>query len=147
MENEYDNKGFKYEIVKEKGVLSEGSKGWRKELNLVSWNGADSKYDLRDWAQEHDKMGKGITLTKEDRSGETENVVRNGSINTIEGKKMSGHASEFREATRVQMPAMVHLTRIGYKYFGRISEDTAGTVYDPDDNILKLPTPFWCGKF
>ena len=57
---------FKYEIVKEIGVLSEGSKGWRKELNLVSWNGADPKYDIRDWAPEHDKMGKGITLTKEE---------------------------------------------------------------------------------
>lgn len=42
----------------------------------------------------------------------------------------------FNEATRVQMPAMVHLTRIGYEYFGKISEDTANTVYDPDTNIL-----------
>lgn len=40
---------FKYEIVNEIGVLSENTKGWRKELNLVSWNGADPKYDLRDW--------------------------------------------------------------------------------------------------
>ena len=59
-------KDFKYEIVKEIGVLSEGSKGWRKELNLVSWNGAEPKYDLRDWAPEHEKMGKGITLTEEE---------------------------------------------------------------------------------
>ncbi len=59
-------KDFKYEIVKEIGVLSEGSKGWRKELNLVSWNGAEPKYDLRDWAPEHEKMGKGITLTDEE---------------------------------------------------------------------------------
>lgn len=42
----------------------------------------------------------------------------------------------FTEATRVQMPAMVHLTRLGYKYFGKISEDGAGTVYDPSTNIL-----------
>ena len=59
-------KDFKFEIVKEIGVLSEGSKGWRKELNLVSWNSADPKYDLRDWAPEHEKMGKGITLSKEE---------------------------------------------------------------------------------
>ena len=59
-------KDFKFEIVKEIGVLSEGSKGWRKELNLVSWNSADPKYDLRDWAPEHEKMGKGITLTREE---------------------------------------------------------------------------------
>ena len=59
-------KNFKFEIIKEIGVLSEGSKGWRKELNLVSWNGAEPKYDLRDWAPEHEKMGKGITLSKEE---------------------------------------------------------------------------------
>ena len=59
-------KDFQFEIIKEIGVLSEGSKGWRKELNLVSWNGSEPKYDLRDWAPEHEKMGKGITLTEEE---------------------------------------------------------------------------------
>ncbi|MEG1947436.1 MAG: PC4/YdbC family ssDNA-binding protein [Lachnospiraceae bacterium] len=54
---------IKYEIVKELGVLSESVKGWQKELNLVSWNGAEAKYDLRDWAPNHEKMGKGITLS------------------------------------------------------------------------------------
>ena len=44
--------------------------------------------------------------------------------------------SKFNEATRVQMPALVHLSRLGYTYFGKISEDMAGTVYDPDTNIL-----------
>ena len=44
--------------------------------------------------------------------------------------------SKFNEATRVQMPAMVHLTRFGYKYFGKIHEATKGTVYDGDTNIL-----------
>ncbi len=57
---------IKFEIIEEIGVLSESSKGWRKELNLVSWNGAAAKYDIRDWALEHEKMGKGITLTKEE---------------------------------------------------------------------------------
>ena len=55
-----------YEIVREITVLSESSKGWKKELNLVSWNGAEAKYDIRDWAPEHEKMGKGITLTEEE---------------------------------------------------------------------------------
>ena len=59
-------KEIKYEITKEIGVLSENAKGWRKELNMVSWNDAEPKYDLRDWAPEHEKMGKGITLTKEE---------------------------------------------------------------------------------
>lgn len=57
---------FKYEIVEEIGVISESSKGWTKELNLISWNGGQPKYDIRDWAPEHQKMGKGITLTREE---------------------------------------------------------------------------------
>lgn len=52
-----------YEIVEELGVLSENSKGWRKELNLIRWNNGEAKYDLRDWAPGHEKMGKGLTLT------------------------------------------------------------------------------------
>ena len=57
---------FKYDIVEEIGVLSENAKGWRKELNLISWNGATPKYDIREWAPDHEKMGKGVTLTKEE---------------------------------------------------------------------------------
>lgn len=56
----------KFEIKEEIGVLSESAKGWRKELNLISWNGAAPKYDIRDWAPEHEKMGKGITLSVEE---------------------------------------------------------------------------------
>ena len=55
---------IKFEIEQEIGVLSENAKGWTKELNLISWNGAAAKYDLRDWSPEHEKMGKGITLTE-----------------------------------------------------------------------------------
>lgn len=57
---------FKYEIVKELGVISEGSRGWTKELNLVSWNDKDPKFDIRDWAPDHEKMGKGVSLTEEE---------------------------------------------------------------------------------
>lgn len=57
---------LRYDIVEEIGVLSENAKGWRKELNLISWNGATPKYDIREWAPEHEKMGKGVTLTKEE---------------------------------------------------------------------------------
>ena len=57
---------IKYDIVKELGVISESAKGWTKELNLVSWNGGAPKYDIRDWAPEHEKMGKGVTLTKDE---------------------------------------------------------------------------------
>lgn len=57
---------IKYEIKENLGVLSESARGWTKELNLVSWNDKAPKYDLRDWAPEHEKMGKGITLTAEE---------------------------------------------------------------------------------
>ena len=50
---------------------------------------------------------------------------------------MSEHRSMFNEATRVQMPALVHLTRLGYIYYGKITEDMAGTKYDPDTNIRR----------
>lgn len=57
---------IKYEITKHIGVLSENAKGWAKELNLVSWNDREPKYDIREWSPEHDKMGKGITLSDEE---------------------------------------------------------------------------------
>ena len=57
---------IKYEIENEIGIVSKSEKGWTKELNLISWNGKEAKYDLRDWAPEHEKMGKGITLNRND---------------------------------------------------------------------------------
>ncbi|MBQ1544927.1 MAG: YdbC family protein [Clostridia bacterium] len=54
---------FTYEIKEQLGVLGENSRGWTKELNLISWNGGNPKYDIRDWAPDHDRMGKGVTLT------------------------------------------------------------------------------------
>ena len=55
-----------FEIVKHYGVISEEKGGWRKELNMVSWNGRTPKFDIRDWSPDHEKMGKGITLTKDE---------------------------------------------------------------------------------
>jgi hypothetical protein len=54
---------FKYEIVKTFGKLSESKTGWSKEVSHISWNEREPKYDIRDWAPEYAKMGKGITLT------------------------------------------------------------------------------------
>ena len=51
-------------IVKHFGVMSESDKGWTKELNLVSWNEKDPKYDIREWAPDKNKTGKGITMKK-----------------------------------------------------------------------------------
>ena len=57
---------LKFEITERIGVLSENAKGWTKELNLVSWNDKEPKFDIRDWAPDHEKMGKGVSLTEEE---------------------------------------------------------------------------------
>ena len=57
---------LKFEITESLGVLSENAKGWTKELNKVSWNEREPKYDLREWSPDHTRMGKGITLTEEE---------------------------------------------------------------------------------
>ena len=57
-------KDLKYEIINQIGVISTSTSGWNTELNRVSWNGAEPKYDLRSWSPDHSKMGKGITLSE-----------------------------------------------------------------------------------
>lgn len=61
-----DNEDFRFEIVRSVGVIGEGGRGWRTEVNLVSWNGREPKIDLRAWSPDHQKMGKGIGLTREE---------------------------------------------------------------------------------
>lgn len=55
---------IKFDIIRNIGIISEGNKGWRRELNIISWNGRKAKLDIRDWDETHIKMGKGITLSK-----------------------------------------------------------------------------------
>lgn len=55
--------GIKFEIEENFGIISNSSNGWSKELNLVSWNDRPAKFDIRDWDENHQKMGKGITLS------------------------------------------------------------------------------------
>ena len=57
---------FSFKIEKSLGTVAEGKGGWNLELNLVSWGGRPAKYDIRSWSPDHQKMGKGITLTKEE---------------------------------------------------------------------------------
>ena len=57
---------FKYEIIKKIGVMSKTASGWEKQLNLMRWNDRDPKYDIREWAPDGEKMGKGVTLSKEE---------------------------------------------------------------------------------
>ena len=57
---------IKYEITEELAVLSESSRGWTKESNMVSWNDREPKFDIREWAPNHERMGKGVTLNREE---------------------------------------------------------------------------------
>ncbi|MBP5174727.1 MAG: YdbC family protein [Treponema sp.] len=57
---------FKFSIVESFGVLSESKAGWTMELNKVSWSDRPAKFDLRTWSPDHEKMGKGVTLSEEE---------------------------------------------------------------------------------
>ena len=55
-----------FAIAENIAVIGNGTKGWQKEVNMVSWNGGEPKVDIRDWAPDHEKMGKGITLSNDE---------------------------------------------------------------------------------
>lgn len=57
---------LQFEIINHIGTLATSSSGWTTELNRISWNGKEPRYDLRTWAPDHTKMGKGITLSEDD---------------------------------------------------------------------------------
>lgn len=57
---------FSFQITEQIGVVSEAKSGWKLELNKVSWGGRPAKFDLRSWSPDHQKMGKGVTLTDEE---------------------------------------------------------------------------------
>ncbi len=59
---------FKFEFAdnNDRKVISEGKGGWKLELNLISWGDRPAKYDIRSWSPDHEKMGKGVTMTAEE---------------------------------------------------------------------------------
>jgi len=64
--NEKEREDITFEITKHIGVISVYPTGWRKELNMVSWNGGNEKVDLRDWDPDHERMSRGVTLHKDE---------------------------------------------------------------------------------
>ena len=74
---------LKYEIVENLGSLSKNARGWSKELNLISWNEKEPKYDIRDWAPDHSRMGKGVTLTA-DELAELKNLLADIDLDSFE---------------------------------------------------------------
>lgn len=67
---------FTVNIIRHIGVIAEKPNGWRKEVNLASWNGATPKLDIRDWSPDHEKMGRGLTFT-EDEARELAKILTN----------------------------------------------------------------------
>lgn len=61
MNNGFDRE-VRFQILEHIGILSTHSTGWNKELNIVSWNGGQPKYDIRDWDLDHEHMSRGVTL-------------------------------------------------------------------------------------
>ena len=58
-----------FKLLDRVGLIAVTPTGWNKELNVVSWNGGDAKYDIRDWSPEHDRMSKGMTLREDELKG------------------------------------------------------------------------------
>ena len=57
---------FKYEITERIAVLSTNASGWERQLNMISWNDHEPKYDIRDWSPDGSKMSKGISLSHDE---------------------------------------------------------------------------------
>lgn len=83
MKGEIKMAELKFEITEHIGNLSENAKGWTKELNLVSWNDHDPKYDIREWSPDHSRMGKGVTLTA-DELAELKNLLAEIDLDSFE---------------------------------------------------------------
>lgn len=60
------NNEITFEVKMHYGVIQSYETGWRKELNLIAWNGGEPKYDIRDWSSDHERMSRGITLTEDE---------------------------------------------------------------------------------
>lgn len=86
---------FRFSIVRHFGVLSTSPTGWTKELNMVEWNGKAAKYDLRDWRPDHEKMGRGITLSKNEMK-ELADLIDSGRVSDMYTNDFAGgfHAME-----------------------------------------------------
>ena len=69
---------IQFKVEETIGVLSTSANGWQKELNLVSWNDAPPKFDIRSWSPDHTKMGKGISLTNEEMAALKETIQQAG---------------------------------------------------------------------
>lgn len=74
------NNEFTFEITEHIAILDIHPSGWRKELNMVSWNGQPPRYDIRDWDQTHERMNRGVTLTEKEMATIKDAVLNRDSL-------------------------------------------------------------------
>ena len=104
LEGEIMNKGeeFTFIIKEHLGVLATFTTGWKKEVNVVEWNGNAGKIDVRDWSPSHEKMSKGITLHKEEAKKLFEELIQkfpNSSRAATAKKRISEMGMQYEEPT------------------------------------------------
>ena len=92
------NGGISFEIVERLGVLAAYQTGWRKEINLVSWNGGVPTYDIRDWAPDHDRMSRGITLHEKEMRLLVDSVRNRSRRRSYDSRQEEAELAERREA-------------------------------------------------
>lgn len=97
------DRNITYEIREHLGVISEYDNGWRKELNMVSWNGSAPKYDIRDWAPGHDRMSKGITLRADEMDRLAELYAAAGRRNAPQERKAPSARQGVKKGQRADL--------------------------------------------
>lgn len=91
---------IKFEILEHIGVLSEEPSGWRKELNLIRWNGGEPRYDCRSWNEDHTQMTRGLTLSE----GEIRKLIDHWNIRRKRGRHLDDKIAKANEQQAHQLP-------------------------------------------
>jgi hypothetical protein len=118
------NDRIRCEVLEEIGVIGQKKDGWTREVNIVSWNNAPAKVDVRDWDPDHNRMSKGITLLEE----EAENLVK--VLAARYGIRLTNNTPVFTQPQEEETPA-----------------ETAGELYQTADAAEELPDePFTDGS-
>lgn len=105
MEREFEmpDKNITFEIKEHLGVITRFDNGWNRELNIISWNGAAAKYDLRDWDPHHERMRKGITLHAQEMRKLVDLYLNNNSQKAVEeGRALEAERRARQKAQREQ---------------------------------------------
>lgn len=107
------DRNITFEIKEHLGTIGKYESGWNKELNVISWNGATAKYDIRDWDEHHERMSRGVTLSQwEMRKMVDLYVTRNNERAVARGKAIEAERNARKDAafkSRTAQPEMEEL--------------------------------------